>query len=258
MHFQHVLIERSDAVATLTLNRADCGNALSIAFMQELIAAAKSFQQDTETRVVIVRGEGKHFSVGADLKDPARQQQSEADLLVRSRSTALGRELIQSILDINQVTIAAVQGVTAGGGACIASACDFRIGSDDCRIGYPEVKLGMNLSWGALPLCYTLIGPARTKRMVMGGELEAAKDLERWGFLDQTVPFEKLQEAATRMALHYAERPALSAQMIKRGINAMQQASLNEVMHMDGDQFTLATLSEDFEKARAEFLDKSK
>ncbi len=256
MNFQHLKLEFTGCIATLTLNRPDCGNALNIACMKEIISAAKSFKQDTGTKVIVVRGEGKHFSVGADLKDPERQRQREEDLLTLTRSTALGRELIQSILDFDQITIAAVQGVAAGGGACIASACDFRIGSDDCRIGYPEVKLGMNLSWGALPLCYALVGPAKTKRMVMGGELEAADELERWGFLDEVVPAEKLQAAADAMAQHYAERPALSAQMIKRGINAMQRAGLNEVMHMDGDQFTLATLSGDFEEARAAFLNK--
>ncbi|MCG8416061.1 MAG: enoyl-CoA hydratase/isomerase family protein [Pseudomonadales bacterium] len=257
MHYEHVLIESQDAITTLTLNRPDCGNALSIAFMKEIIAAAKSFQQDTDTRVIIVRGAGKHFSVGADLKDPERHQQSDEDLLTRTRSTTLGRELIQTILDIDQITIAAVQGVAAGGGACIASACDFRIGSDDCRIGYPEVKLGMNLSWGSLPLCYTLIGPARTKRMVVGGELESASDLERWGFLDELVASENLQSAAMAMADHYAARPALSAQMIKRGINAMQQSNLKQVMHMDGDQFTLASLSQDYRKARDAFLNRT-
>lgn len=259
MDYEHVRLESEGRIASLVLNRPDCGNALSIALMKEIIAALKEFKQNTEARVIVIRGEGKHFCVGADLKDSERQKQMEqADLLKRQRSTSLGRELIQTVIGVDQITIAAVQGAAAGGGACIASACDFRLGTDTCQIGYPEVKLGMNLSWGALPLCYNLIGPAKTRRMVIGGELEAATDLERWGFLDEITSSDKLLEAAANIAEHYAERPPLAAQMIKRGINALQLSALNEVMHMDGDQFALATLSDEFREAKANFLNRNK
>ncbi len=256
---EHIEVLCEDTIATLVLDRPDCGNALSIALMKEIIGALRTFKDNTDVRVILIRGEGKHFCVGADLKDTERQLQLEqADLLKRQRSTSLGRELIQAILEVDQITIAAIQGAAAGGGACIASACDFRIGTDTCQIGYPEVKLGMNLSWGALPLCYNLIGPAKTRRMVIGGELESAQDLERWGFLDEVTTDRKLLDAAGKMAEHYAICPPLAAQMVKRGINALQLSALNEVMHMDGDQFVLATLSDEFKEARKNFLNRMK
>ena len=151
-----------------------------------------------------------------------------------------------------------MQGAAAGGGACVASACDFRIGGNDCRIGYPEVKLGMNLSWGALPLCYNLVGPAKAKRMVIGGELEAGEDLLKWGFLDELVEAVDLDAAVQKMAQFYADRPPMAAQMIKRGLNAIQLATNAGIMHMDGDQFTLASESDDYEKQRVAFLDKTR
>ena len=178
-------------------------------------------------------------------------------LLTKTRLTQIGRDLLESILGINQITIAAVHGAAAGGGACIPTACDFRIGAENCIIGYPEVKLSMNLSWGALPLCYNLVGPAITKRMVIGGELEQAEDLFAWGFLDETVPADKLESRSTELAEFYASRPALAAQMIKRGVNALQMASAG-IMHMDGDQNALATLSEEFQEARDAFLNRKK
>lgn len=256
MKLNFLRIEHHGALANIQLNRPECGNALNLKLMAEIIQACESFKYDTETRVVVFCGAGKNFCVGADLKDPERKSRDEASLLQRSRSTQLGRELIQAILKINQITIAAVQGAAAGGGACIATACDFRIGVSDCKMGYPEVKLGMNLSWGALPLCYNLVGPARTKRMVIGGELEAAEELYKWGYLDELVAAADLDQAVQKMAKFYAERPPLAAQMIKRGINAMQMASNAAVMHMDGDQFTLASFSEDYRQQRAAFLAK--
>lgn len=255
MSFKFLTIERDASIATLCLNRPDCGNALSLNLMQEIIDAIDTFKYDTSTRVIIFCGAGKHFSVGADLKVPARQSHSEeTDLLKRSRETQLGRELIEAILRINQITLAAVQGAAAGGAACIASACDFRVGSQDCRIGYPEVKLGMNLSWGALPLCYNLVGPAVAKRLVIGGELESASDLLAWGFLDEVVEGSALQPRARELAEFYSLRPPLAAQMIKHSINALQMAATAGVMHADGDQFTLASLSDDYRQAREEFL----
>ncbi|MDD9890825.1 MAG: enoyl-CoA hydratase/isomerase family protein [Gammaproteobacteria bacterium] len=256
MSFNFLTVERDDQIAQITLRRPECGNALSLALMREITTAANSFKYDTDTRVVIFRGEGKHFCVGADLKDDERWQANESgDLLTRTRLTQVGRDLLESILGINQVTIAVIQGAAAGGGACIPTACDFRIGADDCIIGYPEVKLSMNLSWGALPLCYNLVGPAIAKRMVIGGDLEKAEDLLKWGFLDETVTAEKLESRALEMAEYYASRPALAAQMIKRGINALQLANAG-IMHMDGDQNALATLSEEFIQARDAFLNK--
>lgn len=257
MSYQFLTITKDGQLATISLNRPECGNALSMALMREITDAANSFKYDTETRVVIFRGEGKHFCVGADLKDEERWKAgADGDLLTKTRLTQIGRDLIEAITGINQITIAVVHGAAAGGGACIPTACDFRIGTDDCIIGYPEVKLAMNLSWGALPLCYNLVGPAIAKRLLIGGELEQAKDLHAWGFLDELAPAAELDSRVKELAEFYASRPPMAAQMIKRGINAIQMADAG-VMHMDGDQNALSTLSEEFKLARDDFLNRT-
>ena len=258
MTYKYLEIDKSVQIATLTLNRPDCGNALSLSLMREIIEAANTFKYDNKTRVVIIKGQGKHFCVGADLKDEERWKVGDSgDLLLRSRVTQIGRELIEAVLGINQVTIASLHGAAAGGGACIPSACDFRVASSNAVLGYPEVKLGMNLSWGALPLCYNLVGPSIAKRLLMGGDLEKADDLLTWGFIDEVVDEKSLDSRVIELAKFYADRPAMAAQMIKRSINAIQLAN-SGIMHMDGDQNALATLGEDFKKARESFLRKTK
>ena len=258
MTYKYLEIDKSVQIATLTLNRPDCGNALSLSLMREIIEAANTFKYDNKTRVVIIKGQGKHFCVGADLKDEERWKVGDSgDLLLRSRVTQIGRELIEAVLGINQVTIASLHGAAAGGGACIPSACDFRIASSNAVLGYPEVKLGMNLSWGALPLCYNLVGPSIAKRLLMGGDLEKADDLLTWGFIDEVTDEKSLESRVIELAKFYADRPAMAAQMIKRSINAIQLAN-SGIMHMDGDQNALATLGEDFKKARESFLRKTK
>ena len=114
-----------------------------------------------------------------------------------------------------------MHGAAAGGGASIPFACDFRVASDSAVRGYPEVKLGMNLSWGALPLCYNLVGPAIAMRLLMGGELEKAEDLFYWDIIDKVVDEKFLDSRVTELAKFYADRPAMATQMIKRSINAI-------------------------------------
>ena len=258
MSFKYLTVQCDGQIATITLRRPECRNALSLALMREITEAAISFKYDTEIRVVVFRGEGKHFCVGADLKDEERWKiGQDGDLLMKSRLTQIGRDLIESIIGINQITIAAIQGAAAGGGACIPLACDFRVGTHDCIVGYPEVKLGMNLSWGALPLCYNLVGPSIAKRLLIGGDLEAAEDLLAWGFIDELVESAELSNRALELANYYAQRPPLAAQMIKRGLDAIQTVNAG-VMHMDGDQNALSTLSEEFEDARNAFINKKK
>jgi enoyl-CoA hydratase len=155
---------------------------------------------------------GKDFSSGADLADPRKKEQAQDSLLLKLRHSKTGHQTIRSIFEMDQITIAAVNGHALGGGACIATACDFRIGAQNCLIGYPEFNLAMNLSWMALPLCVHLIGPARAKRMVILGNNENADTLLKWGFLDDVVPDDQLLARATEMAAAYSAQPPMAAQ----------------------------------------------
>ena len=257
--YRYLSVVRKDTVTTVTLNRPDALNALNTPLMSEIEQVSRSFLDDEQTRVVVFMGEGKHFSAGADLKQPRAQE--ESSLLMRRRQAGLGARMIRAIFEINQVTICAIQGVALGGAACIATACDFRIGSDDCKVGYPEVNLGINLMWQSLPLVVRLVGPARAKRMIMLGRHEDAQTLLTWGFLDEVVPRTGLAAAAMRLAETYSRQPPIAVQMIKQSINAVSAAMDDAIMHMDTDQNILTTMTEDrsegikafFEKREPEF-----
>jgi enoyl-CoA hydratase/carnithine racemase len=207
---------------------------------------------------VIFRGAGKDFSVGADLAQTPSAAPADTSLLMRRRAAELGAQVMRAIQEIHQPTICALKGVATGAGACIASACDFRIGADTTRAGYGEVKLGINLMWNAVPICVHLVGPARAKRMIMTGKLFDAANLEHWGFLDEVVPVGELDQRAVEWAQEYAELPPISVQMIKRSINHVVGALDRALMHMDGDQWLLATLSEDYREAVGAFFEKRK
>jgi enoyl-CoA hydratase/carnithine racemase len=256
--YQHLEISRRGSVAVVAFDRAERLNTLSGDLMLEITDAANAFEDDVDTRVVVFTGKGRHFSAGVDLRDPGRAAVAEATRLRQRRAIRSGPEMIRSIFEIHQITIAAVNGVALGGGACIATACDFRIGAHDSSCGYPEVNLGMNLSWVGLPLCVHLIGPSRAKRMIGLGRREDAETLLRWGFYDEVVPADQLMERALAMAEEYAERPPLAVQMIKQSVNAVASALDRSIMHMDHDQWMLTASSEDHREGVKAFFEKRK
>jgi enoyl-CoA hydratase/carnithine racemase len=167
----------------------------------------------------------------------------------------MGQRVIQAILEMDQVTIAAWRGAAMGGGACVATACDFRVGSETAFMQYPEVDLGINLMWKSLPLILALVGPARAKRLVAGGERIDAATMVDWGILDALTSDEELMARAMEMAAVYASKPPLAVQMIKQSTNQLAYALGNSIMHMDSDQNLLTAGSEDRLRAMQSKLD---
>ncbi len=244
MSYEHLIVERAGEIATVTFNRPEKANALNYRLIAEIETAALSFREDFETRVVIFTGAGRNFCAGADLTDPGTGY--GATLLQRRRT---GERAIQAILDMDQITIAAWNGAAAGGGGCLAMAADFRVAGDDCLLFFPEVDLGLNLMWRSMPPCVNLVGSARAKRLMVGGERISGPALMEWGMLDDLAPSAALMAKAREMAAFYAGKPHIAAQMIKRSINAYATALDRAVMHLDADQFLLAQSSDDHHAA---------
>jgi enoyl-CoA hydratase/carnithine racemase len=249
----HFTVTRADGVATVTLDRQDKRNALTSASLLQLQHIAEGFREEQDTRAVIIRSEGKDFSVGADIGGMG--DRPPKTVVVR-RGAEQGARLMRAIREIHQPTICAIQGIATGAAGCIASACDFRIAAEGARIGYGEVKLGINLMWNALPLAIELVGNARAKRMVMRGDLVDAQTLLQWGFIDELVAPEALDQAARDMAAHYTALPPIAVQMIKRSSNAYAGALSQAIMHADADQWLLASRTPDFQEGVASFFEK--
>ena len=228
-------LEKRNKISYVSFTRTKSLNALNSQTLKELIDLNKELESDSKTKVVVYRSEGKNFSAGADIKE----KQKKLSKLELWKSN-LGKEAIESILKINQITIASLKGYCLGGAACIASACDFRIASETTLVAYPEIDLGMNLNWFGLPLLLRLIGPSRTKKMVISGEIENANDLLKWGFIDELYKDEDLDKKTVALAKKYALKPALPSQMIKRSVNALTYQNDQSIMHMDYDQFLLS------------------
>jgi enoyl-CoA hydratase/carnithine racemase len=228
-------LEKRNKISYVSFTRTKSLNALNSETLRELIDLNIELDNDMNTKVVVYRSEGKNFSAGADIKEEQQKKLSKLQIW----KSNLGKEAIESILKINQITIASLKGFCLGGAACIATACDFRVASETTQVAYPEIDLGMNLNWFGLPLLLRLIGPSKTKKMVISGEIENANDLYKWGFIDELFKDEELDKKTIAFAKKYASKSALPTQMIKRSVNALTYQADQTIMHMDYDQFLL-------------------
>ena len=239
-----------DGIAFINLNNKPV-NALNLKLLEDLDKVINHIIDNNKCKLVVFRSLQKHFSAGADLKEKQKQVTK-----LEAWRRNFGKPAIWSFLEVDQITIAAIDGYCLGGAACIASACDFRIASDKAILGYPEINLGINLNWLGLPLAVRLIGPAKAKKIVIGGENENAETLLSWGFYDEVHPKDKLFEAARKMAELYASKPPMAAQMIKRSVNELTYSGDNAIMHMDYDQTLLTHETKDRKEAVLSFFEK--
>jgi len=248
---KHLKVKKDGHICWVYLNRPNSLNALNTEILRELTEFNASLRYDLESRVVIYTGTGDNFSSGADLKE-----KRESVTRLEAWRNNFGKPAIWSFLEVNQITIAAINGYCLGGAACIVSACDFRIASEAAILGYPEINLGINLNWLGLPLAVRLIGPAKAKKIVISGENENASTLLSWGFYDEVHAKDKLMEAANKMANLYASKPPIAAQMIKRSVNELTYSGDDAIMHMDYDQTLLTHETKDRKEAIKSFFEK--
>lgn len=231
-------ITRDGAVATITLDRPDKLNALSPREHQALQRILAELRTDFETRVVILTGAGRAFSAGADLSSTREEGKPRNDLERRHRAR-IGDRTVAAIDALDQITIAAINGLCVGGGAVLALACDMRVMARDAWLSIPEIAIGMPLTWGALPLLLREIGPARTLELVTTCERVAAADALAYRLVSHVVddPVAK----ANAIARKIVAQPAVPVAMTKTTVRALRSTlARGDVSAADGDLYWLA------------------
>ncbi|MDE0702526.1 MAG: enoyl-CoA hydratase/isomerase family protein [Rhodospirillaceae bacterium] len=252
---KHVRIERDGRIATVTLDRGNAANALSLSAMRELTEAARSFENDHETSAVILAG-GANFSMGFDLRDAESGEVRALGLAERRQRLAAGPRMCQAWQDIEPLTIAAIEGWCIGGGVALAVACDFRVVGRSATLYTPEIERGMSMSWGSVPRTVALIGPARAKRLLILAERLDADRALGWGLADEKAEDGETLAAARRIAERAAGLPPAQVRMIKELIDANAHALGRATAAIDRDQFILSQSSGDFEEGVRSFLEK--
>jgi enoyl-CoA hydratase len=243
-------------IAVVRFDRDDGINALSPEALRQLTAAARSFEDDGATSVVVLTGSAKAFSAGFDLKDAEGRSRRTMDIGTLRRHLKLGPRLSRAWQDMDQVTIAAIEGFCIGGGVALAVALDFRAIAENAHLRVPEIGLGMNMSWQSVPRMLHLMGPARTKQaVIMADERISAKEAYEWGLVEEVAQPGKAFEAAMAMAEKVARQPPISVAMTKLTVNRLAHALDDLASHMDIDQFALASMTEDHKEGVLAFIE---
>ena len=237
-----LLVERDTdlpGLVTITLNRPEKLNAINVTMHDELQQACRDFQDDIDTRVVIITGAGRAFSAGAELAS-TRPGQPRSDLDRRYRVSA-GDRTCSLFEGLDQVTIGAINGLTIGGGVAIASCFDIRLADESAWFSIPEVDVELPLTWGTLPRLMRELGPARTKELVMLCDRFTSGQALQWGFVNHVYTDGQVLAEARKMAARLLAKDPMSVAMTKSATNAMAQLMVpGQASHADREQMLLA------------------
>ncbi|OBI49674.1 enoyl-CoA hydratase [Mycobacterium kyorinense] len=239
---------------SITLNRPAKLNPLSTQTLNELVAAARWFDARPEVKVVVVSGNGRAFSAGADLAaftDPA-------DGAGAAREAAdAGRRMADAVEAMRAVTIARVHGHCVGGGLVLAAACDLRVAAGSARFSIPEVDLGIPLAWGGIPRLVREIGPALTKELVMTCRPFGADEAKTAGFLNRVVPETDLDDEVEHLVHQLLTKSALTLASTKRHTNAVADGMVATARSWsDADALVTALHDSESRKAAGAYLDR--
>ena len=205
----------------LTLNRPDKLNPLSSQTLREIADAARWFDRHPLVKVVVVSGQGRSFSAGADLGAFGAGPGGEGSTASPRDNADLGRLMADAVEAMTAITIARVHGHCIGGGLVLAAACDLRIAADDAYFSIPEVDLGIPLAWGGIPRLVRELGPALTKELVMTCRPFTSNEAAAAGFLNQVVPAADLDQAVEDLVAVLLTKSALTLRSTKKHVDAV-------------------------------------
>jgi len=229
MDFECIIYEKGDGIATIKLNRPQVLNAMNKQLWLDFQVALEDVKNDPGVKVLIITGEGRAFSTGADLKDSKdRTIEAYRDYLVELQ------EASRKIIRFEKPTIAAINGYALGSGYELGLACDVRIAAEEAKIGSPEARVTSSVTGGAMRLVQDLIGPGKAKELLFTAEYIDGKEAERIGLVNKAVPLDQLMDETMEMAKKMAANSSFSIKMIKRGLNmARGEVSLEALMEYE-------------------------
>jgi enoyl-CoA hydratase/carnithine racemase len=245
-----VLIDVDGGVATVTLNRPDKRNAMSLALLDGLRAAMDDLDARADVRVVVVRGAGPAFCAGMDLREMQARRDAGGD--PESGVTAV----LQRVERSRHPTIALVHGDAIAGGCELALHCDLRIAAEPARFGMPLARIGLIVPFPLLQKLVEVIGPAHTRELLFTGQPVDARRALAMGMVHRLVPPAEIEDATYALARQIAANAPLSLAGIKAAL--LRAVALRErVEHADIDDLVRAAqLSADAAEGRRAMLEK--
>jgi enoyl-CoA hydratase/carnithine racemase len=252
MAYETLIVETTEAITLIRLNRPQALNALNQQLADELTDALEAAEADEGVRVIVLTGSERAFAAGADIKEMAAKSYRDVfteDFITKNWET---------VARCRKPVIAAVAGYALGGGCELAMMCDFVIAAENARFGQPEINLGVSPGAGGTQRLPRFVGKAKAMDMVLTGRTMDAAEAERAGLVSRIVPTAKLLEEAMAVARTIAALSPNAVMLTKEMVNAAFETPLAQGIKLERRLFHSLFAFEDQKEGMAAFMEKRK
>ncbi len=252
--YETITYDRNDAVATISLNRPKVLNSFNGAMHEEIRDAFDAAAEDDEVRAIVLRGEGRGFSAGADLSEVMENGDEDPDLGQYLRETY--SRLVTRLVEIEKPVVASLHGPVYGAGMGIALACDLRIAAESAKFSVAFVKIGLMPDAGVSFLLPRVVGLGRAMEMSMLGESVEAEEAYRIGLVNKVVAEEDLADETAALAERLAGLPTKALGRIKQSLYGSFENDLGTALENEAEGQTFCGHTNDHKEGVAAFREK--
>jgi enoyl-CoA hydratase/carnithine racemase len=250
MSYEHILLARDGPLATVTMNRPERRNALSVPMMQELIGALDVLGKDDAVRVIIVAGNGPAFSAGHDLREMIGSSEGACKNVFAVCTT-----LMLKVQDTPQPVIAKVNGIATAAGCQLVATCDLVVASEAATFATPGVKIGLFCTTPMVAVTRA-IGRKRAFQMLFTGTAIDAETAADWGLVNRVVPASELDATTRALALQIADASSLTVTIGKRAFYAQIDQDVHDAYDYARDVMTKNAVAVDAQEGMTAFIEK--
>jgi len=250
--YQTLLVETTEGVTLIRLNRPEALNAFNNQLMDDLTTALAVAEADVAVGCIVITGSDRAFAAGADIKEMASKSYAEVygeDFITRNW---------EAVTRCRKPVIAAVAGFALGGGCELAMMCDFIIAADNAKFGQPEINLGVSPGAGGTQRLTRFIGKAKAMDMILTGRMMDATEAERCALVSRVVPLADLIETAMTAAKKIAALSPNAVKLTKEMVNAAYETPLSQGVMLERRLFHSLFAFEDQKEGMAAFVEKRK
>ncbi|MBN8928081.1 MAG: hypothetical protein BGO51_21530 [Rhodospirillales bacterium 69-11] len=245
-----------DGVATLTLNRPEALNALSMEIRHGLLEALDRLGKDDNVGCIVLTGAGRGFCAGGDVKSMA--DRSAAGFEARAAGIQFSGRVPAAMRACPKVIIGMINGVAVGAGMSMAMACDLRVAAASARFGTGFLKIGLSGDWGGTWSLTQLVGTAKARELFFLGDMVKAEEALSIGLVTRVVDDADLATATMAMARRIADSPRVALHYMKRNLNAAETEPFATLIDLEAFHQARCSQTEDHREAVAAFKEKRK
>jgi enoyl-CoA hydratase/carnithine racemase len=244
MSWEHILLDKQNQIATITLNRPDKSNSFGGRMRIELLEAVEDAGSDPDVRVIVITGAGNDFCIGGD-REEFFKGTSQASLKTTPSDRYTMHKVVLAINTIEKPFIAAVNGQASGGGVNLAMACDIRIASEKAKFTQSFVRAGFFPDWGAIYFLPRLVGYSKAAELLLTAETVNAAEALRIGMVNQVAPHEDLLRHTYEFAGKILKNAPVPITLIKRGLQSPDLEALQQALDFESYAIQVCRNTED-------------